>query len=361
MEKNIVEIPKNYYTNRLEKIRSILDKQGVDCLLIYNAEKEDPAFLPWILGENVFDSTYLLVTKKDAFIFIPQWFTEEAKNLFKNIPAEIIGTPEKAVMMPSIKTFVKDFETIGYGGNAPYKELVLLAEKKLVNMEEDIRKIYETKDEIEIEILREVCGYTRKYLESLGLKQFIGKTEQEIAEQIKQEIEKSGYNLGHLSIVSGQRLQKTTAGFPTDYKIQKDDVVCIDLGLEKQTYFSDITRCYFLGDAEKKYRSNYNLLKNVVSNTSQIITHGIKSKDILNIIKNEFVRVGLSESSFVPSDLGHGIGTGRHEYPEVGFDESVLEKGMVFTLEPEAKLPDGILVRHEDVFYINDEEKTLIL
>ena len=45
------------------------------------------------------------------------------------------------------------------------------------------------KDEIEIEILREVCGYTRKYLESLGLKQFIGKTEQEIAEQIKQEIE----------------------------------------------------------------------------------------------------------------------------------------------------------------------------
>ena len=38
---------------------------------------------------------------------------------------------------------------------------------------------------------------------------------------IKQEIEKSGYNLGHLSIVSGQRLQKTTAGFPTDYKIPK--------------------------------------------------------------------------------------------------------------------------------------------
>ena len=357
----MIGIPKNYYVNRLEKIRTLLDKRGIDCLLIYNAEKEDPAFLPWIFGKNIFDSTYLLITRKDAFIFIPQWFTEEAKNLFKNIPAEIIGTPEKATMMPTIRTAVKDFGTVGYAGNAPFKELVLLAEKKLVNTEEDIRKIYEIKDEIEVGLLREVCNYTRKYLESLELKQFIGKTEQEIAKQIKQETEKSGYNLGHLSIVSGQRLQKTTAGFPTDYKIQKDDVVCIDLGLEKQTYFSDITRCYFLGDAEKKYKSDYNLLKNVISNTSQIITPGIKSKDILNIIKNEFIRAGLPESSFVPSDLGHGIGTGRHEYPEVGFDESVLEKGMVFTLEPEAKLPDGILVRHEDVFYINDEEKTLIL
>ncbi|MBI2676493.1 MAG: aminopeptidase P family protein [Candidatus Yanofskybacteria bacterium] len=357
----MIKIPENYYTSRLEKIRSLFGKHNLDCLLIYNAEKEDPAFLPWILGENIFDSTYLLITKKGAFIFIPQWFIEEAKNLFKNIPAEFIGTPEKATMMLTIKSYLQNFEIIGYAGNAPYKELVLLAEKKLVNMEEDIRKIYEIKDEVEIKLLGEVCNYTRNYLENLKIKQFIGKTEQEIAKQIQQETESDGYNLGHLSIVSGQRLQKTTAGFPSDYKIQKNDLVCVDLGLEKQTYFSDITRCYFLGDAEKKYRLNYDLLKSVVSNTSQIITRGIQSKDILGIIRNEFIKTGLTEDSFVPADLGHGIGTGRHEYPEIGFDESILEKGMVFTLEPEAKLSDGMLVRYEDVFYINQEEKTLII
>ncbi len=357
----MIEIPPNYYPERLEKIRATLEKEKIDCLLIYNAEREDPAFLPWIFGENIFDTTYLLITATDAFIFIPQWFVEEAKTSFAKVPVKIIGTPEKATMTPAIKPYIQNFQTVGYAGNAPYKELILLSEKKLVNMEENFRKIYEIKDELEVKLLSQVNAFTREYLENLDPEKFVGKTEKEVAKQIIQEMEKSGYNLGHLSIVSGERLQKTTAGFATDYKIQKDDLVCIDLGLEMQTYFSDITRCYFLGDAEKKYKLQYELLKKAVSGVSEKVIAGTKSKEVFNFIKDELAEVGLPENAFVPADLGHGIGTGKHEYPEIGFDESILEKGMVFTLEPEAKLPDGMLIRYEDVFYINEEEKTLIV
>jgi len=357
----MVKITESYYPKRLEKIRNLLGKYEFDCLLIYGAPDDDPAFLPWILGDEVFDSTYLLITKNLVRIFVPQWFTSEARNLFKKIPAEVFGTPEKAVMVPFILPQLKDFKSIGYAGDAPYKELVLLENKSLINVERYLRSIYEIKDETELQILSEINSFTRQYLESLNLSQFVDKTEKEIAKWIMSDMEKTGYKIGHLCIVSGGRLKETTAGFPTDYVLKKDDLVCIDLGLSMQTYYSDITRCYFLGEAKEKYEKFYNLLKSSVLNVSGRLSEGAKSKEIPNILKEEFALAGLPKDSLVLADLGHGIGTGKHEYPEIGFDESALEKGMVFTLEPEAKLQDGTLVRYEDVFYISAKGKVLTI
>src|SRR3989338_9094288 len=98
----MVKITENYYPKRVEKIRSLLNEHQLDCLLIYGAPNDDPAFLSWILGDEVFDSTYLLITKNFVRIFVPQWFTNDAKSLFKKIPVEIFGTPEKAAMVSFI-------------------------------------------------------------------------------------------------------------------------------------------------------------------------------------------------------------------------------------------------------------------
>jgi len=357
----MVKITENYYPKRVEKIRSLLNEHQLDCLLIYGAPNDDPAFLSWILGDEVFDSTYLLITKNFVRIFVPQWFTNDAKSLFKKIPVEIFGTPEKAAMVSFIMPQLRGFKVIGYAGNAPYKEFVLLDNKNLVNVEKYLRSIYEIKDETELQILSEINGFTRQYLEGLNLGQFVGKTEKEIEKCIISDMEKIGYKIGHLCIVSGERLKETTAGFPADYVLKKDDPVCVDLGLSMQTYYSDITRCYFLGEAKEKYEKFYDFLKSSVLNASGRLSEGTKSEEIPNILKEEFVKTGLPKNSLVLADLGHGIGTGKHEYPEIGFDESILEKGMVFTLEPEAKLQDGTLVRYEDVFCVGEKGKTLVV
>ena len=60
----MAKITKNYYPKRLEKIKNLLSKYELDCLLIYGALDDDPAFLPWILGDEVFDSTYLFLHPK---------------------------------------------------------------------------------------------------------------------------------------------------------------------------------------------------------------------------------------------------------------------------------------------------------
>lgn len=356
----MITIPKTYYPNRLKTIRKLLTSQGLTAVLIFNSEKEDPALLPWVLGNYMFDSTYFLVTKTKQYVFVPQWRLADAYARFTQTPAEIVGTGEKATMIPFIKPYLKGIKSIGYAGNAPYKELLLLKGIKLKNIELALRDIYEQKDELEIKLEAQVENFTRAYMQKFDWKKWIGKTEKEIAKWIEDDMWKRGLPICHLCITAGPRTKETSSGFPSDYRLKKDDMICWDFGVGMQTYYSDITYCYFLGKSKDKYEKYYLAQKKAVLATADRITAGTVSSDILELLREEYTKAGIGEY-FVETDLGHGIGTGNHEYPEIGHDKSILRVGTAYTLEPEARLPDGTLIRYEDVFYIGKDKKTHLL
>ncbi len=346
------KISKKEYEERLTKLRNLCDKNGCNALLIYNAEKEDPSFLPWILGADVFDTTYLLVTKDRAIIFIPQWRKEDALIFCSSIPFDIVGTPEKTTMTPIIKPHLVNIDSLCYAGNLPYKEIPFLGQTSLINIEPNLRDLYEIKTPNEIKILTQARAKTVDLLNSITWPEWIDRTEKELARWLKDNLEKADLPLVHLCITAGPRTKKTSAGFPSDYKLKKNETICIDFGLNINTYISDITRCFFLGENASKYEKYYKKLQNIVKDTSSQIKEGTRSKDIMKFIKQAFTDRKMM-NSFIPEDLGHGIGTGLHEYPEIGFDNRIIKKGMVFTLEPEALLPDKTLIRYEDMFFIN--------
>ena len=352
-------IPKKEYGQRLNRIHEIMRKEPLDAILIYNAEKEDPAFLPWILGGYIFDTTYLLVTRENTFLFLPQWRLEEAEKAFTSISLQIIGTGEKTPMAPEIAARLQEINTIGFAGNVPYKEITALGKKTFKNIESPLRRLMEIKTDPEIDIMKQARRFTVEYMDSINWADWIGRSEKEIARHIESEMEKRGYPVAHLCLATGERTGKTTAGFPTDRLLTADDAICFDFGIGLNTYYSDITRCYFLGRASK-YEEDYRKLKETVTATAQKLKAGVASKDILSLLKEEF-SVREMGDNFIPADLGHGIGTGNHEYPEIGFDDSILEKGMVFTLEPEIRLSDGTLLRYEDMFYIDSDGKCLLM
>jgi Xaa-Pro aminopeptidase len=353
-------IPPSEYQKRQKKLLQLLDKHNCDAILIYNAEKEDPSFLPWILGADIFDTTYLLLTKEKTLIFIPQWRLEEADQYSSNFSVEIVGTPEKTTMTSTIKPYLKNKKNIGFAGNLPYKEVHLLGDIELINIEESLRNIYQFKTSSEIKMLSKAREITLSLLDSIKWSGWIGLTEKDLARWLVGKLDSRHLSLSHLCITSGSRTKKTSAGFPSNYRFQANDLVCIDFGLYYQTYVSDITRCYFLGESKEKYESQYVSLQRVVQETASQIKAGMQSQEIFFLIKEKFAQVDMS-NSFVPEDLGHGIGTGLHEHPEIGFDKKVLEKGTVFTLEPEARLFDQTLLRYEDMFFINESGSCQVL
>ena len=353
-------IPNNYYKKRIEKLRKLLTEKECDALLIFNAENEDPSLLSWALGSRIFDSTYLLVKKTESFLFIPQWRLADAYKSFSKVPVKIIGTGEKTTMIPFILPYLKNIKSLGFAGNAPYKEMLLLKNIHLKNVENTIRNIYQVKDAIELELMKKSVRFTKQFMRKFPWKKYIGKKEIEISKMVEDAMWNQRLPISHLCITAGPRTKKTTSGFPSEYRLKKNDPICLDFGVIMNTYYSDITFCYFLGSSKKKYEKYYRSLKAAIFATADRLQAGTPVRAILRILKEEYANQDI-EKFFVPTDLGHGIGTGLHEYPEIGYDDRTLEKGNVFTLEPEAKLPDGTLLRYEDIFYIDKTGKCKVL
>ena len=73
--------------------------------------------------------------------------------------------------------------------------------------------------------------------------------------------------------------------------------------------------------------------------------------DVYNTAKAGYERLGYG--AYLPGRIGHGMGLGAHEHPSLGpLDQTVLEAGMVFTLEPNLRIPELGGMQHSDTIIV---------
>ncbi len=81
---------------------------------------------------------------------------------------------------------------------------------------------------------------------------------------------------------------------------------------------------------------------------------GLRLGDLDGIARGIIADKGYG--SFFPHRLGHGLGLEAHEAPSMSSDnDSLLKKGMVFTIEPGIYVPEVGGVRIEDDIYLSED------
>ncbi|MAK31235.1 type I methionyl aminopeptidase [Acinetobacter sp.] len=126
-------------------------------------------------------------------------------------------------------------------------------------------------------------------------------------------------------------------GIPSPNKILQDgDILNIDVAIIKDGYFGDTSRMYLVGEvapeAKKLVKTTYEAMLAGI----QVVKPGATFGDIGHAIQTTAQREGYS---IVKEYCGHGIGKVYHEQPNILHygqpgHGMVLEKGMVFTIEP---------------------------
>ncbi len=133
-------------------------------------------------------------------------------------------------------------------------------------------------------------------------------------------------------------------------KLKNNEVVLIDVGCVLDFYSSDMTRTLIGPHADPKIQELGEVVERAQNAALKLCRPGIKAKE-LDIIVREEMRKADVESLFTHS-LGHGIGLETHEYPLIsskrGDAETILEEGMMVTIEPGLYLPGIGGVRRED-------------
>ena len=150
-------------------------------------------------------------------------------------------------------------------------------------------------------------------------------------------------------MASGENSSKPHA-VPTDRKIQRQDIITIDMGCKINGYCSDMTRTIFVGDVPQNMKEVYNLVLKNQEQALNDIHDGANTKQISKMVDNDF---RLHNYDLIHA-LGHGVGLDIHESPVLGINsEAILKENMVVTDEPGIYIPGQFGVRIEDTVLVN--------
>jgi Xaa-Pro dipeptidase len=142
--------------------------------------------------------------------------------------------------------------------------------------------------------------------------------------------------------------------FPTEKFLQPGDLVLIDWGANAEGYFSDITRTYAMGDTNPELEKIAEFVKAANAAATAAVKPGVKASAVDQAAREVVESAGYGE--YFIHRTGHGLGREAHEEPYISqFDQTVLQPGMTFTIEPGIYLPHRGGVRIEDNVLVTED------
>ena len=155
---------------------------------------------------------------------------------------------------------------------------------------------------------------------------------------------------------------------PTMKKIQKGELVTIDLGCRVNGYHSDLTRTVAVGQPGTKARTIYRIVLEAQCKAIEAAHAGVKNRLLDGVARRHIRRSGFGP--YFSHSLGHGLGIEIHEPLRLSaLSKDVLVAGNVVTVEPGIYIPgfggvrieDDIVIREHDCEVLNQAPKELLV
>jgi Xaa-Pro aminopeptidase len=175
----------------------------------------------------------------------------------------------------------------------------------------------------------------------------VGRSEREIADELAAMIREEHDRVDFVIVAAGANAASPHHE-PGDYVLRDGDVVVVDIGGTLHGYCSDMTRTYVLGDPPAGFEAAYAALERAHAAGVAAVRPGVPASAIDAAARAVLVEAGLG-AAFIHR-TGHGIGLDTHEAPWiVASDQTMLEEGMTFSVEPGFYLPGETGARIEDI------------
>jgi Xaa-Pro aminopeptidase len=187
----------------------------------------------------------------------------------------------------------------------------------------------------------------------------IGRTELEIAAEIEYEMRKAGSEgTPFNTIVASGKNSWIPHATATRKRLQRGELVIVDLGAIYKGYASDITRTFALEPTRKQLK-----LIEVVKRAQRMafakIKDDLKANEVDRIARRTITLAGYAK--FYPHGTGHGVGLEVHEPPSLTPEsKDILRRGMVLTIEPGIYVPSVGGARFEDMILVTKDGKEVL-
>lgn len=336
---------------RIARIRERLQAEGADVFLIsspvnrrYLTGFTGSAGLVWVSRTKqaiLTDFRYLEQVKAEC----PGWelvrienYIDALDELIKGENVSSIVFEEEHVTVKQLRDWQERFSSVELKGRSGWVEQLRM--RKTPEEIENIRKAAQIGDEAFAELLPKIKS---------------GISEREVALELEFLMRKKGASgVSFAPIIASGPQSALPHARPGDRIFSWGDFVVLDFGCVFNGYCSDMTRTIVIGEPEEKHLLIYDLVLKAQLEALQAVGPGKTGYEIDAIARDIITEAGYGD--YFGHGLGHSLGLEIHESPRLSkIDNTVLEPGMVVTVEPGVYLPGFGGVRIEDLVLVTED------
>lgn len=232
-----------------------------------------------------------------------------------------------------------------------------LPKARLVDTTEVINGLRVCKTGVEIEKLRvanQIAGFGLAAFKENAAE---GVSEIELAAMVNSTIAvkgsgykgtKSARGFAQISSAEGTERSWRPCEITTNRKLQKRDIVMLELAVVADGFWADNTRPLVVGGPDAKQQEIYNVILKAQKAALDCVKAGTKMSDVDKAARDIINSAGYGE--YFIHITGHGIGWRYHEFPPLLHPENdeLLKEGMVTSVEPGLYIPGFGGLRIED-------------
>lgn len=219
-----------------------------------------------------------------------------------------------------------------------------------------LRVLRRRKTAAEVDALRHAGQAIDRVHERIGEFLKPGRTEREVGRDIAEAILDEGHSSVNFVIVGSGPNGASPHHDTSDRVIRPGDPVVVDIGgTTPEGYCSDETRTYVVGSAAPKaFLAYYDVLEQAQRAACDAVRPGVTAESVDAAARELIAAAGYGE--YFVHRTGHGIGLQEHEEPWiVAGNDTPLEPGMCFSIEPGIYLPGRHGARIEDIVAVTDQ------
>ncbi len=210
-----------------------------------------------------------------------------------------------------------------------------------------LQELRACKDDSELEQMRRAIRITEDALFTVIAQVHPGQTEEEIATELRVAMLRAGAEeVAFIIAVAGPRTASPHVS-PSSRPLEQGDVLIVDCGAVCGGYVADITRAFAVGEVPAKLERVYAVVRAANEAGRAAVRPGVAAQEVDRAARRVISEAGYGE--YFIHRTGHGLGLEVHEPPYiVEGNDTILQPGMTFTVEPGIYVPGLGGVRIED-------------
>lgn len=148
---------------------------------------------------------------------------------------------------------------------------------------------------------------------------------------------------------------------PSERRLRDGDVLILDVGLVVDGYYCDFDRNFSVGAPSEAVRCSYELVWQATEAGLAAAVPGTTCAELFRAMDAVLAPHADPTAAGEVGRYGHGLGMVLTEFPSIAsWDETVLEPGMVLTLEPGLATALGRMMVHEENVAITEDGARLL-